>query len=246
MEKIVDNLLGPSQYVYHCSKDISDAILYLNEIIAGINEGNHRKLLLSLDFSSAFDSLSHDFIVEVLNFFEFPPQFVAAIKNYLSDNLSCIIMDDNSVTNFFKIMRGTGQGNPLSCLIFILIIEILLIRLNHSPALAPLDLNLFNKMSLRFRSLGFADDLNCLINDNENDLASLYKIIQDFGKLSNLNLDEKKTKLVSLGFNLSLRQDLNQCIESLGYSTCEKEIKILGHIICINDALSAKKTGPSF
>merc|ERR1712212_1452084 len=69
----------------------------------------------------------------------------------------------------------------------------------------------------------------------------LYKIIQDFGKLSNLNLNEKKTKLVSLGFNLSLRQDLNQCIESLGYSTCEKDIKILGHIICINEALSAKK-----
>ena len=149
-------------------------------------------------------------------------------------------MDDNSVTNFFKIMRGTGQGNPLSCLIFILIIEILLIRLNHSPALAPLDLNLFNKMSLRFRSLGFADDLNCLINDNEHDLDSLYMIISNFGKLSNLNLNEKKTKLLSLGFDLSLRHDLNQCIKRLGYSTCEKEIKILGHIICINEAISAK------
>ena len=171
---------------------------------------------LSLDFSSAFDSLSHDFIEEVLNFFGFPPHFVIAIKNYLSDNLSCIVMDDNSYTNFFKIKRGTGQGNQLSCLIFILVIEILLIKLNHSPALAPLDLSLFNKMSLRFRSLGFADDLNCLVNDNEQDLSTLNKIIQDFGKMSNLNLNEKKTKLVPLGFDLSIRQDLKQCIESLG------------------------------
>merc|ERR1711872_713165 len=119
--------------------------------------------------------------------------------------------------------------------------EILLIRPNHSPALAPLDLNLFNKMSLRFRSLGFADDLNCLINDNELDLDALYRIISDFGKLSNLKLNEKKTKLVSLGFDLSGRQDLSQSIKRLGYSTCENEIKILGHIICINEALSAKK-----
>ena len=79
-------------------------------------------------------------------------------------------------------------------------------------------------MSLRFRSLGFADDLNCLVNDNEQDLSTLNKIIQDFGKMSNLKLNEKKTKLVPLGFDLSLRQDLKQCIERLGYSTCDNEI----------------------
>ena len=91
------------------------------------------------------------------------------------------------------------------------------------------------------RSLGFADDLNCLINDNEPDLLNLNKIIKDFGKMSNLNLNEKKTKLIPLGFDLSLRPDLEQCIESLGYITCGNEIKILGHVICINEELSAQK-----
>ena len=84
-------------------------------------------------------------------------------------------MDDNTHTEFFKVKRGTGQGNPLSCLIFILVIEIILIELNHSPSLAPLELSLFNEISLLNRSLGFADDLNCLLNDNERELLTLDK-----------------------------------------------------------------------
>ena len=102
-------------------------------------------------------------------------------------------MDDNSFTDFFSIGRGTGQGNPLSCLIFILIIEILLLKLNHSPSLEPLNLTLFNKVWVHNRALGFADDLNCLINDNEQDLINLKKILKDLGSISNLNLNEKKT-----------------------------------------------------
>ena len=69
-------------------------------------------------------------------------------------------MDDNSFTDFFNIKQDMGQGIPLSCLIFILVIEILLLKLTNSPSLAPQNLMLFNKVRLHNRALGFADDLN--------------------------------------------------------------------------------------
>ena len=73
IEKLVDQLLGPTQFAYRKSKDISDVVLNLNEIKSGIKDGQHRKLLLSLDFSAAFDSLNHEFIGEVFKHFNFPP-----------------------------------------------------------------------------------------------------------------------------------------------------------------------------
>ena len=73
LENIVDSLLGPSHFAYRKSKDISDVILNLNEIISSIKESGLKKLLLSLDFSAVFDSLSHNFICEVLNFSIFHP-----------------------------------------------------------------------------------------------------------------------------------------------------------------------------
>ena len=161
-------------------------------------------------------------------FFNFPPLFVKVIENYLKDNLSCIILDDNTLTEFFKIEKGTWHRNPLSCLIFILIIEILLVKLNKSPSLSSLDLTLFNKIRLDERTLGFADNLKCFINDNEHDLNSLKNILHDFESVSNLKLNEKKTKLIPLGFSIDLRDELKLCIENLGFVICEKEIKILG------------------
>ena len=44
-----------------------------------------------------------------------------------------------------------------------------------------------------------------------------------------------------MGFDLSDRLDLEQCIVRLGFVTCVDEIKILGHIICLNDEQSAKR-----
>ena len=241
IERIVDQLLGPTQCAYRKSKDISDVVLNLNEYIAGIRERKYKKILMSLDFSAAFDSLNHDFILEVLRHFNFPPQFIRVIKNYLEDNLSCVIMEDNSFTKFFKIGKGTGQGNPLSCLIFILVIEILLIKLNHSPSLQPLNLTLFNRVSLESRALGFADDLNCLINDNEQDILSLKNILDVFGGMSNLKLNEKKTKIIPLGFDIERRAELKTCISSLGFQICTRDFKILGYVICITDELNCQK-----
>ena len=100
-------------------KDISDVLLNLNELVHSIKSAGDSKLLLSLDLSSEFDSLDHNFICDVLRLLNFPPFFITVIRNYLKDNLSCIILDDNTFTDFFKVIKSTGQGNPLSCLNFV-------------------------------------------------------------------------------------------------------------------------------
>ena len=86
-------------------------------------------------------------------------------------------MDDNTFTDFFKV----GKGNPLSCVIFILVIEILLLKLKRSQTLSPLSVALSNNGQLYERSLGFADDINCLVNNNEMDLKNLKSILDEFG-----------------------------------------------------------------
>ena len=72
IEKLIDDLLGPTQFAYRKSKDISNVTLNLNELIFSIKNLRDSKLLLSLDFSAAFDSLDHNFICDVLKLLNFP------------------------------------------------------------------------------------------------------------------------------------------------------------------------------
>ena len=82
--------------------------------------------------------------------------FVTAISNWLADRKSCI-SHDSGYTDFFKILTGVPQGDPLSGLIFILAIEILLIKLNNCANL-KLDLKLCNNIQIQ-EIEGYADDL---------------------------------------------------------------------------------------
>ena len=99
-------------------------------------------------------------------------------------------MDDNTFTDFPK--KEKRQGNPLSCFIFILVIEILLIKLNKSRKLSPVNVTLAIDGQLNEMTLGFADDINCLVNNNEADLKNLKSILDEFGLLLNLKLNNKK------------------------------------------------------
>ena len=118
LEKITDRLIEPGQYAYRTSKDISDVRLNLVEIIDNLRSADKKAFRISLDFSPAFDSTSHSFTKETLTIYGLPSPFIDAIEGYLKDNVAGILLEDGSLTEFFDILRGTGQGNPLSFLIF--------------------------------------------------------------------------------------------------------------------------------
>ena len=116
---------------------------------------------------------------------------------------------DNTFSDFFQVIKGYWSKNLLSCLIFILVIEILLIKLNNSQILNPVNVTLSNNGLINERTLSFADDINCLVNNNETELKNLKRILDDFGLLSNLKLNEKKTKLCPIGRNINDNIELN-------------------------------------
>ena len=100
LEKITDRLVEPGQYAYRKSKDISDVRLNIVEIIDSLGKVNEKALLLSLDFSAAFDIISHPFIRDTLGLYGFPVSFINAIEGYLKDNVAGILLEDGCLTDF--------------------------------------------------------------------------------------------------------------------------------------------------
>ena len=70
-----------------------------------------------IDFADAFGSVNHQFLFETLQSFDIPD-----IYNCLFYSSFKVICSSN-LTKIFIIVRGTKTGDPLSALIFILIIE---------------------------------------------------------------------------------------------------------------------------
>ena len=107
--------------------------------------------------------------------------------------MSCI-SHESGYTDFFKILTGVPQGDPLSGLIFILAIEILLIKLNNCANL-KLDLKLRNNIQIQ-EIEGYADDLVTFIPTTNDALLDLKHILTDFTKLSGLEFNCEKTEVM--------------------------------------------------
>ena len=108
-----------------------EGVRFVNDLIEHMDKYNKCGLALQLDFEKAFDSVEWKFLITVLQQFGFGPDFIQWVKICYTDLFSTV-GNAGHTTGWFRILRGVRQGCPLSCLLFILVVEILAIKIRDS------------------------------------------------------------------------------------------------------------------
>ena len=132
---------------------------------------------MSLDFWSAFDSISFHYIPKMLKFFRFSNDFALTIENYLRGGKATINLENRNYSALFEIEQGIGQGLPLSVLIFILSIKPLILKIVHTKTLKEFDWENWEKTD---RSEAFANDMTVFTQFELQDIINLTTILDDF------------------------------------------------------------------
>jgi hypothetical protein len=84
--------------------------------------------IMCVDFKKAFDSVEHDAIKKVLEFFNFGEYMVGMVMTLINDRKARVIVEDG-YSQTLKIARGTPQGDRSSPYIFIIVMEVLLMKI---------------------------------------------------------------------------------------------------------------------
>ena len=134
MKLLLQKLISGCQKAYQNTANIGEIILDIVESIAICNHHKKPACILLIDFSKAFDSISHDYIYETLRFFNFGDYFIKIVKTMLTGR-TCTVMIDGFETKPFNIERGVPQGDTASPYLFILVLEILLIKFSSYSSL---------------------------------------------------------------------------------------------------------------
>nr|XP_016434202.1 PREDICTED: uncharacterized protein LOC107760632 [Nicotiana tabacum] len=109
---------------------ISENVLLAQEIIHNIPQINKDgNVVIKLDMAKTYDSMSWDFIYDVLRKFEFSDSWILIIHNLFSNVWYSIIVNDTR-QGFFSSSRELKQGDPLSPSLFIIVVEVLSRSLN--------------------------------------------------------------------------------------------------------------------
>src|SRR3954470_18259661 len=152
---------------------------------------NRPGILAFLDQKKAYDRVDHQFMVKVLLKMGFPPCFVDTIAMVYQDAHSSVLVNGHQSPEF-AINRGVRQGDPLSCLLFICVIETLAKALQKEmPGIILPD-------GSRATHSMFADDTKVIMN-NTNELPLMLDTLQRYERASGAKLNMSKSSLLAIG-----------------------------------------------
>jgi hypothetical protein len=81
-------------------------------------------LFLKLDIIKAFVSVSWAFLLEILSHLGFGPKWCGLVSNMLATSCTQVLL--NGVPgDFIRHRRGSHQGNPLSPMLLIIVMDVL-------------------------------------------------------------------------------------------------------------------------
>ncbi|XP_030479464.2 uncharacterized protein LOC115696715 [Cannabis sativa] len=160
LKLVIGSIISPNQGAFISDRIIFDNILIAQEVVHAINHRKQGKLGwvgLKLDMEKAFDRVEWDFLIAILQHFQFPPKFINLIYQCVS-TVSIRFKVNGSITNAIYPSRGIRQGDPLSPYLFLLCSEGLSAALKYQERVGLLRGISISRHAPQISHLLFADD----------------------------------------------------------------------------------------
>ena len=151
-------IFNPHQFGYRKSSNTSLALAHITEDIF-LNMNNHRiSLLVLLDLSSAFDSIPHERLLQVLQYYNL---YVPWFRDYLKVRTHCTKIG-SLFSEYLPVQFGVPQGSILGPILFILYINE--IKQFSSKFYHP---------KIKYKIINYADDTQLLFSSEFCDFDEL-------------------------------------------------------------------------
>ena len=200
---VLPHVLSESQAAYVPGRDINFNNRLLRTAQKYAHSHNKDYSVVSLDARKAFDSVSHTYLIQVLEAYGFPAEFVKVFKTLYKDN-NALVQVNGHLSSPFQIERGVKQGDALSCGLFVLAIDPLLRNIAANLDIKGLSIPTEENESIEIKVLAYADDVAVICKNR--DLQPIFSEYERLTKFAGLELNADKTEVFNLidsNFNIS-------------------------------------------
>ena len=187
LKKVLPNLIHTDQNGFVPGGNIFFSTHTIRDMLFYCSKEKIDLIMLALDYTKAFDSVNFDFIHKAFELYNFGENFKQWIKVIYNGGKSCI-SKNGFISKTFEIKRSTRQGDPISPLVFILVLEILFIHLRSDPNIKGIKI-VNNEVKLT----SYADDASYFLKDKIS-AETLLLTIEQFSKVSGLEANRTKSE----------------------------------------------------
>lgn len=207
LASVMHEVMDKAQVGFLKGRAMTHNIFMVQELLRDYGKANTSpRCMFHIDIHKAFDSISWDFLYQVLHGLKFPVAFVNWIMQCVTTT-SFSISINGSPAGFFKGKKGLRQGCPLSPFLFVIGLEYLSRSLNGLNGIP--EFNFHPKCrEQNITHLSFADDLMLLCRGDNISINLLLQKLRDFSNVSGLVLNHSKSKVYIAGSSQSLKDQL--------------------------------------
>ena len=153
-------------------------------------EQSREGYIVFIDYSKAFDNVSHPKLFETMENMGFSRHLIKLISS-LYTNQEAVIRWNNERTETFSIDKGVRQGCILSPHLFSVYTE----QIMRDSRVEDFGISIGGR---KVSNLRYADD-TALCADSHEEIVTLLNNINEEGKRKNMKLNAKKTKVMHIG-----------------------------------------------
>ena len=186
------SIINEDQAGYVKGRYIGNNIRLIMDVYDLCEREEREGAIVCLDFQKAYDAVEWNFMFEVLKRFNFGDDFVRWIK-ILYNRPSFAIKNNGWLTNKQYMYRGIRQGCPLSCLLFIIVVEILGIQIRNNTHIKG-----FKIGEKEYKNSQYADDEVLLLSDSQS-VSEAIETVEKFSKVAGPKLNKDKVEGIWLG-----------------------------------------------
>lgn len=138
----MDRLISSNQSAFIKGRYILESVVVAHGAIHSLSNSGSKWIVLNLDYEKAFDKVNVDLLEELLTKRGLSSKWIGWIHKITARGGSIRVKLNNLESNFFSNAKGLKQGDPLSPLLFNLVVDVLIRMLSKAA-----DTNLIKKLS---------------------------------------------------------------------------------------------------
>lgn len=194
MGRVMDSIVGKNQAAFVPGQKIHNHILLAYELIKGYSrKGGTPRCMMQIDLQKAYDMVNWDALECILKEIGVPQQFIRWIMIAVT-TVSYRFNVNGCHSNLLQAKRGLRQGDPMSPLLFVIVMEYLN-RILYDMQKNP-NFNHHAKCEkLSITNLAFADDLLLFSRGDPISVDLMVKAFKNFSESTGLIANPSKCKI---------------------------------------------------
>ena len=202
------NILHENQHGFRAKRSCeSQLLMTTDDISKSLNSGNQVDMAI-LDFSKAFDEVSHERLSRKLKYYRIDGNPRTWINSFLTDRKQQVVVD-NATSDTAPVTSGVPQGTVLGPALF-------LIYINDIADNISSNIRLFADDCVLYRTINNTSD-NTLLQEDLKDLSKL----EQWSNIRQMDFNVKKCAIMQ--FSFSTRK------QKYDYKMKAETLKIVSH-----------------